>query len=58
MMVFCNQIQYVMWLDADGSMLPTAMNNLIKQQVLNPENVIIGSRFVEGGGYKGVEKDK
>jgi len=52
-----SKYEYVMWLDADGSMLPIAMNNLIKQQVLNPENVIIGSRFVEGGGYKGVEKD-
>ena len=25
---------YVMWLDADGSMLPIAMNNLIKHQIL------------------------
>ena len=51
-----SKYEYVMWLDLDGSMLPSKMNTLIKQQVLNPENNI-GFRFVEGGGYKGAEKD-
>ena len=51
------KFDYVMWLDADGSMLPIAMNSLINEQMLYPENVIIGSRFVEGGGYKGVERE-
>ena len=49
--------EYVMWLDADGSMTPIAIAELIEQQKSSPKHVIIGSRFVEGGGYKGVEKD-
>lgn len=49
--------EYVMWLDADGSMTPIAIAELLEQQKINPNNVIIGSRFVEGGGYKGIEKD-
>ena len=48
---------HVMWLDADGSMLPNAMNKLIDEQIANPNKVIIGSRFVEGGGYKGVQRE-
>ena len=47
--------EFVMWLDADGSMTPDAVVALIKRQKLNFDEVIIGSRFVEGGGYKGVE---
>ena len=42
--------EYVMWLDADGSMTPIAIAELLEQQKINPNNVIIGSRFVEGGG--------
>ena len=47
---------YVMWLDADGSMDNLSVEKLIKEQINQPESVIVGSRFVEGGGYKGVEQ--
>lgn len=45
--------EYVMWLDADGSMSPKDSLVLIKQQLKNLDSVIIGSRFVKGGAYKG-----
>ena len=47
--------EYVMWLDADGSMGSEAVKKLIIYQDNNPASVIIGSRFVKGGGYKGIE---
>ncbi len=52
----------VMWLDADGSMTPLAMGKLLRtyfdyKNTLN-EKVIIGSRFIDGGGYKGVKDVK
>jgi len=47
---------YVVWLDADGSMPPTTISNLIKKQSQNKESVVIASRFVAGGGYKGIEE--
>lgn len=50
-----SKMEYVMWLDADGSMKVDDMLELIKIQNENLNNVIIGSRFVEGGGYKGVK---
>ena len=45
--------QNVMWLDADGSMHNRAVKELIINYFTN-QKVVIGSRFVEGGGYKGV----
>ena len=50
-----SKFDYVMWLDADGSMNAEAVKKLIEKQKGNPESVIVGSRFVEGGGYKGME---
>lgn len=47
---------YVVWLDADGSMPPATISNLIKKQSQNKESVVIASRFVTGGGYKGIEE--
>ncbi|MEL0036730.1 MAG: acyl-CoA dehydrogenase family protein, partial [Gammaproteobacteria bacterium] len=52
----------VMWLDADVSMTPLAMGKLLRtyfdyKNTLN-EKVIIGSRFIDGGGYKGVKDVK
>ncbi|GIR20293.1 hypothetical protein CM15mP35_05540 [bacterium] len=47
---------YVMWLDADGSMPATTIKDLISLQSENLDNVIIGSRFVKGGGYKGIQE--
>ena len=49
--------EYVIWLDADGSMPSNIILELIKTQLTNKQKVIIGSRFVKGGGYKGVSKD-
>lgn len=43
----------VMWLDADGSMDAITAIKLISIQQANKSSVVIGSRFVEGGGYKG-----
>ena len=49
----------VMWLDADGSMDAVTAVKLINTQQANNSSVVIGSRFVEGGGYKGqVEYDE
>ena len=55
------KMQYVMWLDADGSMSALHSGELIKKQKINLDSIIVGSRFVEGGGYKGTllnEKNK
>ena len=46
---------YVIWLDADGSMDAKSIVKLINVQNKNKSSVIIGSRFVEGGGYKGIK---
>ena len=48
--------EHVMWLDADGSMNADSIKKLLEKLNENTENVIIGSRFVEGGGYKGIEE--
>ena len=45
----------VAWLDADGSMPATALGNLIDHFFIDENLVVIGSRFVVGGGYKGVK---
>ena len=50
-----SKYEYVMWLDADGSMTPKAMVKLMKTLIKFPDSVVIGSRFVKGGGYKGVK---
>jgi len=44
---------FVMWLDADGSMPANEVRKLIEVQLKNFGSVVVGSRFVEGGGYKG-----
>ncbi len=48
---------YIIWLDADGSMPPETILKLITKQIKNKDKVIIGSRFVKGGGYKGISSD-
>ena len=53
-----SNFEAVMWLDADGSMDEKAVENLIKNYLEHPEDVFVGSRFVPGGGYKGLDKDK
>ena len=47
---------YVMWLDADGSMGHEAVKELLEHQIMNKNSFIVGSRFVLGGGYKGIEE--
>ena len=47
--------EYVMWLDADGSMTPEAVEKILGKLLLNKNSAVIGSRFVEEGGYKGVK---
>jgi glycosyltransferase involved in cell wall biosynthesis len=46
--------EYVMWLDADGSMPADTVIKLIKKQKEFRDAVVIGSRFAQGGGYKGI----
>lgn len=52
-----NKAEYknVAWLDADGSMHIDAFSKLIHSHRKSPSSVVIGSRFVNGGGYKGME---
>jgi len=47
---------YVMWLDADGSMNASSVKKLLLKLNEDNEKVVVGSRFVEGGGYKGIEQ--
>ncbi|OUX38267.1 MAG: hypothetical protein CBE33_01150 [Candidatus Pelagibacter sp. TMED273] len=47
---------YVMWLDADGSMPAETIKDLINFQSENLEHVVVGSRFIKGGGYKGIQE--
>ena len=42
-----------MWLDADGSMDILSCEVLIDNFLKNDTFAIVGSRFVDGGGYKG-----
>ena len=42
-----------MWLDADGSMDADSVELLISKYSEDETKYLIGSRFVEGGGYKG-----
>ena len=53
-----SNFSHVMWLDADGSMDSQSVEKLIKKQINKPEVVFVGSRFIEGGGYKGQIEDK
>jgi len=47
----------IAWMDADGSMPPATLMNLVDayRSATSPDVVIIGSRFVKGGGFKGIE---
>lgn len=47
--------QNVMWLDADGSMDAEAIKLLIENYFYEECDVLIGSRFVDGGGFKGID---
>ena len=51
-----SSFENVGWLDADGSMPISVLKKLILELIKKPESVIIGSRFVEKGGIKGIER--
>ena len=48
---------HVAWMDADGSMPPTTFRELIAsyRSCSDADSITVGSRFVKGGGFKGVE---
>lgn len=47
---------YVLWMDADGSMPPSLFPRLFDAMESSAANtIVVGSRFVKGGGFKGVE---
>lgn len=48
----------VMWLDADGSMDVESSKRIIQTYFSENCNSVIGSRFVDGGGYKGKTKER
>ena len=48
--------QNVAWLDADGSMSGDILKELVIKLMEKNDSVIIGSRFVDGGGYKGIKE--
>ena len=47
----------VLWLDADGSMDAESIKTILNTFFKDNYDVVIGSRFIEGGGYKGLEKN-
>ena len=48
-----SKFEFVMWLDADGSMNGETIEKLLLKLDENKDSVIVASRFAEGGGYKG-----
>ena len=54
--VLNSSFEYVLWMDADGSMPPSVLTDLVtsfETYGLKGETIIVGSRFVKGGGFKG-----
>lgn len=49
-----SKYDYVLWMDADGSMPAKTVRELIEVLNHNKNSVVVGSRFIDGGGYKGV----
>jgi len=51
------RFDHVAWMDADGSMPPESLRQLVSsyRATAASDPVIVGSRFVPGGGFKGVE---
>jgi len=51
------KFEYVAWMDADGSMPALSLANLITSYRTSTEQdvIVVGSRFVKGGGFKGIE---
>ena len=54
--VLDSNFEHVLWMDADGSMPPLVLTDLItsfETYGLSGETIVVGSRFVKGGGFKG-----
>jgi dolichol-phosphate mannosyltransferase len=51
------QYNHVAWMDADGSMPPAMFRDLISSYRSDTATnvIVVGSRFVNGGGFKGIE---
>jgi len=51
------RLSHVVWLDADGSMPPGTVVELVNAYRASTEfdPIVVGSRFVSGGGFKGLE---
>ena len=47
---------HVLWMDADGSMPPETIPELLDEfEAANQPSIVVGSRFAPGGGFKGIE---
>lgn len=55
--VRASKFDHVAWMDADGSMPALSLADLIASYRESDERnpIVVGSRFVEGGGFKGIE---
>ena len=51
-----SQNDFVAWLDADGSMPIAALRMMWEELSKQDADVVIGSRFVTGGGFKGLNQ--
>ena len=54
--VLNSNFEYVLWMDADGSMPPSVIVDLIaslENCTFKGETIVVGSRFIKGGGFKG-----
>ena len=52
--IVCTDSTYVIWMDADGSMPVKVISNLWDKYRDSSVDAVIGSRYVEGGGHKGI----
>lgn len=52
--VVCADSTYVVWMDADGSMPVQVISELWDKYINSSVDAVIGSRYVEGGGHKGI----
>lgn len=52
--IVCADSKYVVWMDADGSMPVQVISQLWERYGNSRADAVIGSRYVEGGGHKGI----
>jgi len=52
--IVCADSEYVVWMDADGSMPVKVISQLWEKYENSSADAVIGSRYVEGGGHKGI----